>query len=137
MTFPQLVGILIGSAFGLTVGGLLGSFFLIISARWSQKIKVDFENAFITVVLSIIASVALGGFVAALLDASRASVAVVDSVTILMIPAGLLVHGSIIGARLKVSLGRGILVALTMSALWIGVGIVVALIVFIITSKHQ
>ena len=134
MNFPQLVGILIGGALGLMIGGLLGSFFLIISARWSQKIKVDFENAFITVVLSILASVAVAAFVVALLNASRASIAVVDTTTILMIPGGLLVHASIISARLKVSLGRAILIALTMSGIWLGIGVIVALIVFITTG---
>ncbi len=136
MNFPQLVGILIGGALGLMIGGLLGSFFLILSARWSQKIKVNFDNAFITVILSILASVAVGAFIVALLNASRAPVAVVDTTTILMIPGGLLVHASIIAARLKVSLNRAILIALTMSGIWLGTGLIVALIV-LFTTGHK
>lgn len=123
---------IIGLFIGCLIGSLIGAVILRAAAKWVQKLDVNFGNAYVTVLLSSIASMVLVAIVGVCVRAATGSMDSVNAVSLLMTPIGFLIQAGIISSRLRIPLGRGVLVSLAMIGVAIGIAMIVGVLVFII-----
>ena len=112
-----IVGIIvIGS-----IGSLIGAVFLRAATKWVQELEVGFGDAYVTVLLSVLASVIFGVFVQCVgyaVGAATHSMVVVNVVVVLLnIIVGFLIQSGIISSRLQIPFGRGCRIVIAMSVI--------------------
>ena len=119
---------------GAFIWSLIGAVILRAAAKWVQKLDVGFGNAYVTVLLSVIANLVLGAIIGFSVGAATQSMDAVNAVSLLMMPVGFLIQSGIISSRLQIRFGRGCLVSLAMIGVAIGIFVVVGIVVFIIAK---
>ena len=123
-----IIGQLIGAILGGLIGGLIAAILLRAAAQWVAKLDVPFGRAYWTVFLAFIVNFLLGyvlGFVVAFSGGSSEALTVLQ---VLLLPVGFLIQSGIISARLEVSFGKGCLISLVMTALVLGLALVIGVI---------
>ena len=118
----EIIVALIEAAFA----SLIGAVILREAAKWVIKEDVAYGNAYITVFLFVAFNMVIGfgvGEVGLWFG--------LKALTLLMLPVGFLIQSAIISMGLKTSFGKACLIALAMTAVIIGILIMVGVIIFV------
>jgi uncharacterized protein YacL len=130
----MLAGIIIGQLIGAVIGSLITAIVLRAAAKWVQKIEVPYGQAYVTVLFPNLINVVLGSIVGYAVGSATQSMEAVNVTALLMIPVGFLIQSGFISSRLEIPFNRACLVVLTMAAIGIAIGIIVAIPIVLITT---
>ena len=119
---------LIRSFIGCFVWSLVGAVTLRAAAKWVQKLEVGFGNAYVTVLLSALANLALGCVIGFAVAVTHGTASQLLTVIAIALPVGFLVQSGIVSSRLQIPFARGCLVSLAMIGVAIGISLVAGII---------
>ena len=122
----EIIVALIGAAFA----SLIGAVILREAAKWVIKEDVAYGNAYITVFSFVAFNMVIGKVIVFCVGEVGLSFGL-KALTLLMLPVGFLIQSAIISMGLKTSFGKACLIALAMTAVIIGILIMVGVIIFV------
>ena len=129
--------IIIGSIIQIVIFSLLGAVFLRAAAKWVLKREVNYSTAYVTVLLAGLANTIIGFLLDKVIASSnmannshQSEILFVSSI----LPVSILVFGAIIAHRLSVNFKNGLLTALVMISMVIGISVVGGLVVLVATK---
>ncbi len=118
----------------IVVGSLVAAIVFRAAMKWIEKREVPFGQAYMTMLLSGLATGILGFFLGLLVALGTGSHDAVQAAGVLMLPGGFLLQSELISLRHRLSFGRACLVSLGMAAIGILILLVLVLPALLVLS---